>query len=66
MAYLRKLKSGKWQVLIRKANQPHIIKSFFDKGTASKFARERHNEIRKMNLKSNTKSRSKYVVSTIR
>ena len=40
MAYLRKLKSGKWQVLIRKANQPHIIKSFFDKGTASKFARE--------------------------
>ena len=40
MAYLRKLKSGKWQVLIRKANQPHVIKSFFDKGTASKFARE--------------------------
>ena len=37
MAYLRKLKSGKWQVLIRKANQPHVIKSFFDKGTASKF-----------------------------
>ena len=40
MAYLRKLKSGKWQVLIRKANQPHVIKSFLDKGTASKFARE--------------------------
>jgi hypothetical protein len=40
MAYLRKLKSGKWEVLIRKANQPHVIKSFFDKGTASKFARE--------------------------
>ena len=40
MSVIRKLKSGKWQVLIRKANQPHIIKSFFDKGTASKFARE--------------------------
>ena len=41
MAYLRKLKSGKWQVLIRKANQPHVIKSFLDKGTASKFTREK-------------------------
>ncbi len=40
MAYLRKLKSGKWQVLIRKANQPHVIKSFFDKRTVSKFVRE--------------------------
>ena len=40
MSVIRKLKSGKWQVLIRKANQPHVIKSFFDKGTASKFAKE--------------------------
>ena len=35
MSVIRKLKSSKWQVLIRKANQPHIIKSFFDKGRKS-------------------------------
>ena len=28
-------------MLIRKANQPHVIKSFLDKGTASKFTREK-------------------------
>jgi hypothetical protein len=37
MSVIRKLKSGKWQVLIRKANQPHVIKSFFDKETTSNF-----------------------------
>ena len=40
MASLRKLKSGKWQVIIRKKHQPQIIKSFIDKSTARKYGKD--------------------------
>ena len=39
MATIRQLKSGKWQVIIRKKNYPHIAKSFLSKGLASKWAK---------------------------
>lgn len=38
MAYIRKLRSGKWQCLIRRKGYPHIAKSFLEKSTASKYA----------------------------
>ena len=31
MAYIRKLKSGKWQCLIRRKGYPYIAKSFLEK-----------------------------------
>ena len=40
MATIRKRKSGKWQVIIRKKNYPTIVRSFLEKGTASKYARD--------------------------
>jgi|ETNmetMinimDraft_11_1059920.scaffolds.fasta_scaffold43629_1 integrase len=40
MAYLRKRKSGKWQVIIRKKNYPYVVRSFLEKSTASKFAKD--------------------------
>ena len=39
MAYIRKLKSGKWQCLIRRIGYPHIAKSFLEKSTCSKYAK---------------------------
>ena len=38
MAYIRKLRSGKWQCLIRRKGYPYIAKSFLEKSTASKYA----------------------------
>jgi len=39
MATIRKFK-GKWQVQIRKKGYPHVTKSFFEKSSASKYAKE--------------------------
>ena len=39
MATIRQLKSGKWQVIIRKKNYPNLVKSFLSKGLASKWAK---------------------------
>ena len=40
MATIRKRKSGKWQVIIRKKNYPNVTRSFLEKSTASKFAKD--------------------------
>ena len=40
ISYIRKIKSGKWQVIIRKKNYPHVAKSFLDKSTASKYGKD--------------------------
>ena len=40
MATIRKRKSGKWQVIIRKKNYPFVVRSFLEKSTASKFAKD--------------------------
>ena len=47
MASIRKLKSGKWQVVIRKSNHKHIFKTFIEKAVARKFAREVEQQIEK-------------------
>ena len=39
MAYIRKLKSGKWQCLIRRKGYPYVAKSFLEKSTCSKYAK---------------------------
>jgi len=39
MAYIRKIKSGKWQCLIRRKGYPYIAKSFLEKSTCSKYAK---------------------------
>jgi len=39
MAYMHK-RNGRWHVEVRKKGFPNIYKSFFDKGSASKFARD--------------------------
>ena len=39
MATIRKMRS-KWQVIIRKKNYPTVVRSFIEKGTASKFAKD--------------------------
>ena len=40
MATIRKRKSGKLQVIIRKKNYPFVVRSFLEKSTASKFAKD--------------------------
>jgi len=47
MATIRKIKSGRWQVSIRKSNHRHIYKSFVEKAVARRFAREVENQIEK-------------------
>ena len=39
MATIRKMRS-KWQVIIRKKNYPTVVRSFIEKSTASKFAKD--------------------------
>ena len=39
MSHIRKRKNGKWQVIIRKKNYPDIVRTFFEKGTASKWSK---------------------------
>jgi len=39
MSTIRQLKSGKWQVQIRKKNYPEICRSFLSKGLASKWSK---------------------------
>ena len=40
MSYIRKLKSGKWQVSIRRKNYPNITKTFNEKSLASQYGRD--------------------------
>jgi integrase len=47
MASIRKLRSGKWQVVIRKSNHKAIYKTFIEKVVARKFAREVEQQIEK-------------------
>ena len=47
MASIRKRKSGKWQVVIRKSNHKHIFKTFIEKGVARKWARDVESQIEK-------------------
>jgi len=47
MATIRKLKSGRWQVLIRKSNHKAIYKTFIEKAVARKWAREVETQIEK-------------------
>ena len=47
MATFRKLKSGKWNVQIRKKNNQFISKTFIEKSLARKWAREIENQIDK-------------------
>jgi|TARA_B100000315_G_scaffold41863_1_gene36761 integrase len=46
MAYIRKSGRG-WQAVIRKKNHPHVYKTFFNKGDASRYARESEIKIEK-------------------
>ncbi len=39
MAHIRKRKNGSWQAIIRKKNYPDIVKTFLEKGTASKWSK---------------------------
>ena len=48
MATFRKLKSNKWQVIIRKNNYPHVVRTFLDKSTAVKFAKDVETKMDKM------------------
>ena len=45
MASIKRRKSGKWQVLIRKKGYPLICKSFLTKGEASTYANTVESEI---------------------
>ena len=47
MATTRQLKSGKWQVIIRKKNYPNLTKSFLSKGLASKWAKMTETQMEK-------------------
>ena len=47
MAVIRKLKSGKWQVIIRKSNHKSIYKTFIEKTVARKWARTVESQIEK-------------------
>ena len=47
MASIRKLKSGKWQVVIRKSNHKAIFKTFIEKAVARKWARTVESQIEK-------------------
>ena len=47
MATIRQLKSGKWQVIIRKKNYPNLTKSFLSKGLASKWAKMTETQMEK-------------------
>jgi integrase len=40
MATIRKIKSGLWQAIVRKKNYPHICKSFIEKKSASRWAKD--------------------------
>jgi hypothetical protein len=40
MSYIRKLKSGKWQVCVRRKNYPTITKTFNEKSLASQYGRD--------------------------
>ena len=39
MSHIRQRKSGRWQAIIRKKNYPDIVRTFLEKGTASKWSK---------------------------
>ena len=39
MSTIRRRKNGKWQVIIRKKNYPHVTRTFLEKGTATKWSK---------------------------
>jgi len=39
MSHIRRRKNGSWQVIIRKKNYPDIVRTFLEKGTASKWSK---------------------------
>ena len=47
MASIRKLKSGKWQVSIRKSNHKKIYKTFIEKAVAKRWAKQTEIQIKK-------------------
>ena len=47
MATIRQLKSGKWQVIIRKKNYPNLTRSFLSKGLASKWSKMTETQMEK-------------------
>ena len=47
MASIRKLKSGRWQVVIRKSNYKHIFKTFIEKAAAKRWAKQTEIQIEK-------------------
>ena len=47
MASIRKLKSGRWQVVIRKSNHKHIFKTFIEKAVAQRWAKQTEIQIEK-------------------
>ena len=50
MTYMHK-RNGRWHVEVRKKGFPNIYKSFLDKGSASKFARDVKVKWKAMSLK---------------
>ena len=61
MATIRQLKSGKWQVIIRKKNYPELTKSFMMKSLASKWAKMIETQMEKRGLSRYVRSRRYYV-----
>ena len=47
MASIRKLKSGRWQVSIRKSNHKKIYKTFIEKAVAKRWAKQTEIQIEK-------------------
>ena len=39
MAHIRRRRNSNWQVIIRKKNYPDIVRTFLEKGTASKWSK---------------------------
>ena len=47
MATIRKQKNGKWRAEIRQQNNRYLSKTFFNKGSASKWAKETEHKLEK-------------------
>jgi uncharacterized protein YegP (UPF0339 family) len=47
MATIRKQKNGKWRAEIRQQNNRYLSKTFFNKGSASAWAKDTENKLEK-------------------
>jgi len=47
MATIRKQKNGKWRAEIRQQNNRYLSKTFFNKGSASQWAKETERKLEK-------------------